>query len=108
MKPGRLRHYVTFYEDTSSSESLVPTWTAVSHLTDWPSQVVPESGAESYGRNENQIEATTTYTIRTRFSADITPRLQVVDHLSRTHTIVSVVDVDGLGRWLEIKTTGVN
>ncbi len=105
MKPGRLRHYVTFYEDTSTDETLDPTWSAVAHLTDWPCDVVPISSSESYSRNETQIEATTTHLITTRYSADITARLQVVDHLGNTHTIETVVDVDGRGRDLELKTT---
>ena len=108
MRPGALRHYVTFYSDTSGDETIDPTWTAVAHLTDWPSNVVAESGQEGYGRSDSQLEATTSYLITTRYSADITPRLQIVDHLGRTHVIKSVIDVEGRERQIEIRTTGVN
>lgn len=105
MRAGRLRHNCTFYEDTSDDESLDAIWTAVGHLTDWPCNVVPVSGAETFSRNDTQLEATTTHKIETRYSADITTRLQIVDHLGNTHTIESVIDKDGRARQLELKTT---
>ena len=108
MRSGTLRHRCTFYEDTADDETIDPTWAKVAKLTDWPCNVVPSGADESDSRNESQIESTTDFTINTRYHADITSRLQMIDHKNRTHTISNVISQDGHDRELMLKTTVVN
>tara|TARA_R100001443_G_scaffold49431_1_gene61764 strand:- start:503 stop:829 length:327 start_codon:yes stop_codon:yes gene_type:complete len=108
MRSGRLRHSCTFYEDTADNETIDPTWTKVAKLTSWPCNVVQAGADESDSRNDSQIESTGSFTITTRYHADINSHLQLIDHKNRTHAITQVISKDGRDRELILKTTVQN
>ena len=107
MRAGRLRHLIDFYQDDADSETIDPDWVVVDKLKNWPADVVQLSAQETAARLRDQIEVTATHQVTTRYHADITEALQLVDHLGRTHAISQVIDNDGRQRSLTLQTTVV-
>lgn len=100
---GTLRHAVDIQSKTEATDEYggqVFEWTTV--MAGVRCKVIPVSGKEMISAGAEQSQIRTRFMMRYR--EGIAPTMRIVDKAGEVHEIVSVIDVDGMGRDLEIVT----
>lgn len=100
---GDLRHVVSIQsrapgEDSFGGEIMV--WTTI--MTGVRCKKVPVSGREQMRAAAEYSEVRTRF--RLRYREGISPDMRVVEASGITHEIISVINIDGLNRELELLT----
>jgi SPP1 family predicted phage head-tail adaptor len=100
MKSGKLRHIITIQQPALAADGVgepVPTWgTFAANIY---AQITPLNGAERI--QGNQINATVTHNVRTRYMPGVTPKMRIL-YGSRTLQITNVQNIDERDRELEL------
>ena len=97
MRSGRLRHYCTIQTSTEAINTggqPIKTWSSL--VDNIPCNVMGVTGQESI--RGTQVDATATHLVETRFRSDVTTKMRVIDHRSRTLEVVAIVDKSGRER----------
>lgn len=103
MRAGKLRHRITIQTNAPTQDGIgypVESWSAITN-GEMYANVVPLRGREYMEAKALQDEHTAVVTIRYRDDVAITPLLRVL-HGSVTYDVMSVVDVGGRQRMLEL------
>ena len=100
----RLRHRITFHEDTSADGAEDPTYSSFAAAI--PADVKPVTGSERYlGK---QLQAETNFAILTRWRSDVDPSMRIVnDETSVNYEINRMIDLDGRQHFWLIEATEV-
>ena len=101
---GDLRHSIDIQLKVETTDEeyggKVFSWSTV--ISGVRCKVVPVSGKEMITAGAEQSQIRTRFFMRYRYG--VTSAMRVVDKSGDIHEIVSVVDVDGQGRFLEVVT----
>jgi len=75
MRSGKLRDRANIQQDTSNDDTPTPTWTGTPLVANWPCDILPIGGDESYrGR---QLEAKVDYVATGRFVDGVTAEMRL-------------------------------
>lgn len=99
MRAGELRDRVTIQRVTDGVDSLeAPTQTFKDLVTMW-ANLSPSSGREFF--DADSVEAQTTHRVLMRFVSGVTTKDRLI-YKDRVLEIISVIDVDSLGKTLNL------
>lgn len=94
MRAGTLRHRVIVQRDVAEIGAESKQYD--DYLKNQPANVTDVAGGQMF--RGKQLESTTTHAVEMRFDARIKPDMVIIDHMSRTLTINSILDFDGRQR----------
>lgn len=99
---GRLRHYVTIHQldGTATAAGDIDQSDTSVYRKRVPCEIRDIRGQE--GARGNQVDATATHTLRTRFDDSVTTEMWAVDSRAVRYNFVAIVDEDGRQREMVI------